>query len=169
MQTKLNEWFRKKEWILNYIYLSLAHTRLSIRRCVSILNTLSMVHICEPNSLQTIHKRFANQMGVCVDGPTNMCCTICEWFAYHSPQTEICQFFAQTQREFGALGILCSPQVCGKLIYHVPSANCSCGTDFFFTLALCSVCIPTLHWLHCPEWQSGLLNTESVPPDRPER
>ncbi len=37
-----------------------------------------------------------------------------EQFAYHSPQTEICRLFAQTQRELNALGALCSPQVRGK-------------------------------------------------------
>ncbi len=31
---------------------------------------------------------------------------------------------AQTQRELGAPGVLCLPQVCRKLIYHMPSANC---------------------------------------------
>ncbi len=33
--------------------------------------------------------------------------------------------FAGTEREWGAPGVLCSPQVCGKLINPASSANCS--------------------------------------------
>ncbi len=55
-------------------------------------------------------------MHVCVDGTPNLCCAVCAWFAYHSPQTKICQFFAQTQRELDAQGVLCLSQVCKKLI-----------------------------------------------------
>ncbi len=67
---------------------------------------------------------YANRMSVCVNETANMRCTICEWFAYHSPQTKLCRFFAQTQRELCTLCVLCSPQICRKLIYQVPIANC---------------------------------------------
>ncbi len=43
--------------------------------------------------------------------------TIC-----HEPK--FVDFFVQTQRELGAPGVLCSPPVRGKLIYHSPSENC---------------------------------------------
>ncbi len=39
-------------------------------------------------------------------------------------------FFAQTQRELMASGILCLPQVHQKLIYHAPSTNCSLNVWF---------------------------------------
>ncbi len=74
-----------------------------------------------------IHERaewFTNQMHVCVDGTANLRCPIRKQFAYHSPRTEICQFFARTQRELDAPGVHCSPQVCEKLINRAPSANC---------------------------------------------
>ncbi len=70
-----------------------------------------------------IHKRaewFANQMRLCVDRTANLLCAIHKRFAYHSPQTEICWFFAQTQRELDASGVLCLPQVHRKLINHTP-------------------------------------------------
>ncbi len=72
-----------------------------------------------------MHKQFASQMHVCVDGTANLCCAICEWFAYCSLRTKICRLSAQTQRGLDAPGVLCSPQVCGKLFYHTPNANCS--------------------------------------------
>ncbi len=52
-----------------------------------------------------------------------LCCTIPKQFAYRSPQMEICRFFAQTQRELDAPGVLCSPQICGKLINHAPNRH----------------------------------------------
>ncbi len=68
-------------------------------------------------------KPLANQMRVRVDGTENLRYTVHEWFAYHLPQTKICRFFARTQRELNAPGVLsthrvflCSPQVRGKLI-----------------------------------------------------
>ncbi len=73
-------------------------------------------------------KRFANlpnQICVCVDATVNMRCPICKLFAYHSLRTKICHFFMRMQRELGVPGVLCSPHICGKLIYHTPSANCS--------------------------------------------
>ncbi len=73
---------------------------------------LSLIHTCKPNV------RMCGRA-------TNMRCTIYKQFAYCSPWTEVCQFFVWTQSEFGLPGVLCSLQVCGKLIYHVPSANCS--------------------------------------------
>ncbi len=57
---------------------------------------------------------------------------------YRLPRTEMCQFFAHTQRELGALGVLCSPQVCGKLIYHAPGANCSQTVWFACGLQVCT-------------------------------
>ncbi len=36
-------------------------------------------------------------MCVCVDGTANMCCPICEWFAYHSPQTNLLVFCVNTK------------------------------------------------------------------------
>ncbi len=66
-------------------------------------------------------------MRVCVDGTANLRCTISEWFAYHLPQTEICRVFAGNTKitgcvgcPFHALGVLCSPQVCAKLINRAP-------------------------------------------------
>ncbi len=56
-----------------------------------------------------IHKRtewFANQMRVCLDGTANLCCVVCDWFAYHLLWTKIYQFFVQTQRELDAQGII---------------------------------------------------------------
>ncbi len=67
---------------------------------------------------------FANKMHACVDRTANLCCAIYEQFAYRSPQTEICWFFARTQRELDVPGVLCLPQVHGKLINCAPSANC---------------------------------------------
>ncbi len=71
-----------------------------------------------------VRKLFANQMHVCVDETVNLRCAICKQFAYRSPQTKICWFFARTQRELDVPGVLCSPQVRGKLINRAPSANC---------------------------------------------
>ncbi len=42
-------------------------------------------------------------MHVCVDTTASMRCSICEWFKYHSPRTEICWIFAQARKEFCAL------------------------------------------------------------------
>ncbi len=86
---------------------------------------LPITNTCEQNSLRTTHEWFANQTRIFVDGNLNLCYTVCKWFAYHSPQTEICRFSAQTQRELGALSVLCLPKILGKLIYHMPSTNCS--------------------------------------------
>ncbi len=83
-----------------------------------------MAPSCTSWSLVHTYKQLANQMRICVDGTVNMWCAMCEWFAYHSLQTEICQIFAQTRRELCVLCAVCSPQVHRKLIYHVPSANC---------------------------------------------
>ncbi len=77
---------------------------------------LSLVYTSVLNGSQTTREQFANQMRVCVDGTPNLCCAVCERFTYHSPQTEICQFFAQTQKELNAPGVLCSP-------HCVPHAN----------------------------------------------
>ncbi len=63
---------------------------------------LSLVYTSVPNGSQTARKWFTNQMRVCVDGTANLCCTVCEWFAYRSLQTEIYRVFAQTQRELDA-------------------------------------------------------------------
>ncbi len=55
-----------------------------------------------------------------------MCCTtICKQFTYCSLRTKICWFFAEMERELGALCVVRLPQVRGKLIYQAPSANCS--------------------------------------------
>ncbi len=50
-------------------------------------------------------------------------CTISEWFAYRSPQTEMCQFLQEHKENwmraacpFHAPDVLCSPQVGKKLI-----------------------------------------------------
>ncbi len=63
-------------------------------------------------------------MRVYVDGTANLCCAIRKQFASHSLQTEICHFFARVQRELDVPGVLCSPQVRGKLINCAPSVNC---------------------------------------------
>ncbi len=86
---------------------------------------LSLVHTCEPNGLRTAREWFANQMRICMDGTANLRCLVCKWFTHHLLQTKICRFFARTHRELEALGVLCSRQVRGKLIYHASSANCS--------------------------------------------
>ncbi len=49
-----------------------------------------------PNGSRTAREWFANQMRVCMDGTVNLRCAIHEQFAYRSPQTKICQFFART-------------------------------------------------------------------------
>ncbi len=51
------------------------------------------------NDSRTARNQFANQMRVCVDRTANVCCAARKQFAYRSPQTEICLFFVQTQRE----------------------------------------------------------------------
>ncbi len=71
-----------------------------------------------------VREPLANQMRVCVDGTANLHCAVCEQFAYCSLQTEICLFFAQTQRELNAPGVLCSLQVWGKLINCAPLTRC---------------------------------------------
>ncbi len=83
--------------------------------------TLSLVYTSTPNGLRTARERFVNQMRVCVDGTANLRCAICKWFTYHLPRTKICCFFARTQRELDAPGVLCSPQVRGKLINRAPN------------------------------------------------
>ncbi len=77
--------------------------------------------LCQSKAQDTHH---ANQMRVCVDGTANLSCTIRKRFACRSPQTEICEFFARTQRELDTPGVFCSPQVRGKLINRAPGANC---------------------------------------------
>ncbi len=51
-------------------------------------------------------ERFVNQMCICIDGTANLRCDISKWFAYRSQRTEICLFFARTQRELDVLGAL---------------------------------------------------------------
>ncbi len=79
-----------------------------------------------------MHERvewFANQMRICVDGIVNLRCAIRKQFTYHLPQTKICRFFYVNIRTegakcpFHALGVLCSPQVRGKLINYVPNTH----------------------------------------------
>ncbi len=65
-----------------------------------------MVRAPLANGSRTACKWFANQMRVCVDGTVNLLCAIREWFAYHLLRTKICQFFARTQRELDAQGVL---------------------------------------------------------------
>ncbi len=60
---------------------------------------LSLVHMSTPNGSQTAREWFVKQMCVCVDWTVNLRCTIRRQFAYLSPRMEMCQFFAQTQRE----------------------------------------------------------------------
>ncbi len=45
-------------------------------------------------------------MCVCVNGTANLRCAVHEQFTYHSLRTEICRFFARTQRELDAPGVL---------------------------------------------------------------
>ncbi len=86
---------------------------------------LSPVYTSAPNGWRTAHKWFASQMCICVGRPVNQCCAIRKRFAYHSPQTKICQIFAQTQRELDAPGVLCSPQVREKLINRSLLTRCT--------------------------------------------
>ncbi len=87
---------------------------------------LRLVYTCEPNG-------------------SNMSCAICKWFAYCSRQTKICLFFAQTQRELGAV---CHVFASGlwKLIYHSPSTNRSqtvwlaCGSHVCTGLYISDLC-----------------------------
>ncbi len=72
----------------------------------------SLVHTCEPNGLQTKCVYGWRGLRTCGAPPKRL------------PQTKICWSFTRTQREFGVLDILCSSQVCRKLIYHAPSTNC---------------------------------------------
>ncbi len=67
------------------------------------------------------------QMRVCAVGTVNLCCAVCEWFAYRSPRTKICRVFCANTKRTGcagcpvhAPGVLCSPQAHGKLINCVP-------------------------------------------------
>ncbi len=46
-----------------------------------------------------------------VDGTANLRCAISKRFAYHSPWTETCRIFAQTQRELDAPGVLSTHRV----------------------------------------------------------
>ncbi len=104
----------------------------SIIRLLGLYN-LSLVYTSAPNSSQTTRERFMNQMHVCVDRAPNLHCADREWFAYRSLRTKIYRFFARTQREldvpgvlsmhrvsFPCTGVLCSPQVRGKLINRTP-------------------------------------------------
>ncbi len=109
------------QWILQVLCTGVAEFVLSVFK----YPTLSHKYTSALNGSQTARERFTNQMLVCVDGTANLYCAICEWFAYRSPWTEICWFFAQTQRELDAQGVLCSPHVCGKLINRAPSTNYS--------------------------------------------
>ncbi len=68
-----------------------------------IFSVLSFIQTSAPNGLQTTSEWFANQIRVCVDGTANLCCTIHEQCAYHSPQTKICRVLARTQRELKAV------------------------------------------------------------------
>ncbi len=58
-----------------------------------------------------VRKRFANQMHVCVVGTANLRCAVHERFAYRLLRNKICRFFAQTQRELDAPGVLFMHQV----------------------------------------------------------
>ncbi len=55
-----------------------------------------------------------------MDRTANLRCAIRKRFAYHLPRTKICHFFARIQRELDVPGVLCSPQVRGKLINRAP-------------------------------------------------
>ncbi len=70
------------------------------------LMMLSLVYTSTLNGLRTTCEWFMNQMRVCVDRTANLSCAIHEWFTYHSLRTEICWFFAQTQRELDVPGVL---------------------------------------------------------------
>ncbi len=90
---------------------------IQIMSCILVKVTGQSVEPC-------IHERaewFANQMRMCVNGTANLRCAICKRVAYHSARTKICRFFARTQRELDAPGVLCSPQVRGKLINRAPN------------------------------------------------
>ncbi len=83
---------------------------------------LSLVYTSALNGSQTTREWFANQMRVCVNGTANLY-TVHKQFAYHSPQIEIRRFFVRTHRELDAPGVLCSPQIRGKVINRAPHAN----------------------------------------------
>ncbi len=76
-------------------------------------------------SIQECAEWFANQMRVCVNRTVNLRCAICKRFTYHLPRTKICQFFERIQRELDMPGVLCLPQVHGKLINHAPNTRCT--------------------------------------------
>ncbi len=103
-----------REWFTNQMRICVNGTANQMRICVN--GTANQMRICVNVT--------ANQMCICVNGTANLHCAIRERFAYHSPRTEIGWFSAQTQRELDVPGVLCSPQVRGKLINRAPSANC---------------------------------------------
>ncbi len=39
------------------------------------------------------------QKWVCVNQTANLHCAVCEWFAYSSPRTKVCRFFAVEHKE----------------------------------------------------------------------
>ncbi len=101
--------------------------------------------------------RTVHEPNVRVDGTANLCCTVCEWFAYCSWQTKICWFFVWTQRALGVPRVLCSPQVRRKLIYHAPNANCSRTIWFacvYWPLHFCfrhyQTCLKKFHFKKAP-------------------
>ncbi len=66
---------------------------------------------------------FANQMHVCMDGTASLHCTACERFAYPFPANQNLSVFCANTKitgyaecSFHVPGVLCSPQVRGKLI-----------------------------------------------------
>ncbi len=88
-------------------------------RSVQTCNIQTRIHECA-EWFANPHKRFANQMRVCVDGTANLCCPVRKWLPYHSPQSKICWLTGCAVCSFHALDVLFSSQVRRKLINRAP-------------------------------------------------
>ncbi len=91
-----------------------------------------------PNGLQTACERFANEMRVCADGTANLRCAIHKRFAYcllrENKENWMC---------LHALGVLCSPQVHGKLISRMRTAQRVSGALVYTKLKVLAAVVAT--------------------------
>ncbi len=68
---------------------------------IYIYTCIYRLHHWPQNEANMYKARYTRVNQMRVDGTANLCCAICEQFIYLLPLTEICWFFARTQREMG--------------------------------------------------------------------
>ncbi len=89
------------------------------QHCSTVLGTFRPVHACEPSDSRMIQKPNAHvwtELQTCAAPSANSSHTICR-------ELKFVGFLREHKRELGAPCVLYLPQVHGRFIYDVPSAN----------------------------------------------